>query len=59
MSTNGFFKRDLARMAISKKERKVIDLTAYRKKRVTYDNDIDPGPEFPSHGKIDELVRQG
>ena len=46
-------------MAISKKERKVIDLTAYRKKRVTYDNDIDPGSEFPSPGKIDELVRQG
>ncbi len=59
MSTNGFFKRDFARMAISKKERKVIDLTAYRKKRVTYDNDIDPGSEFPSPGKIDELVRQG
>jgi hypothetical protein len=36
-------------MAISNKERKVIDLAAYRKKRFTYD--IDPGPEFPQPGQ--------
>jgi hypothetical protein len=36
-------------MAIPNKERKVIDLAAYRKKRFTYD--IDPGPEFPKPGQ--------
>ena len=30
------------------KHTKVVDLAAYRKKRVTYD--IDPGPEFPQPG---------
>ncbi len=36
-------------MAISKKNEKVIELAAYRKKRFTYD--IDPGPEFPKPGQ--------
>ncbi len=36
-------------MAISKKNEKVIDLAAYRKKKVTYD--IDPGPEIPQPGQ--------
>lgn len=44
-------------MTIPMKHKKVVDLAAYRKKKVTYV--IDPGPEFPSHGNIDELVRQG
>jgi len=36
-------------MAISKKQRKVIDLADYRKKPVTYE--IDTGPEFPQPGQ--------
>ncbi|MFH1629304.1 MAG: hypothetical protein ABIE47_11365 [Pseudomonadota bacterium] len=36
-------------MAISKKNGKVIELAAYRKKRFTYD--IDPEPEFPQTGQ--------
>ncbi len=44
-------------MAISKKQRKVIELAAYRRKPVTYE--IDTGPEMVSPGDMEELVRQG
>jgi len=44
-------------MPISKKYKNVIDLADYRKKAVPYP--VDTMPEFPSHGDIDELVRQG
>jgi len=44
-------------MTISKKNEKVVELAAYKKKPVPYK--IDTGPEMLSSEDVEELVRQG
>ena len=44
-------------MAISKENKKVIELPAYRRKPVPYE--IDSGPGLISSALIEELVREG